>query len=93
MELLKTKEHWPFFPKDFPKCGVLCFVLDGAVDPSFSCYFFLLILLYKYSVASKWVSDRGQNRVMHVVDNIAKHCLFPTFTCNAVIKEDCADLI
>lgn len=53
----------------------------------------LLIVLYNYSVASKWVSDRGQSRVMHAVDNIAKCCLFPSFTRNAVIKEDCPDLI
>lgn len=57
---------------------------------TFFCWLYLFI---KHSVASKWVSDRGQNRVMRAVDNIAKHCLFPTFTCNAVIKEDCPDLI
>lgn len=88
------KEHWPLFPKDFPKCGVFVFCLDGIVDPPFTCYLFCwLFPLYKYRVASKWVSDRGQNRVMHAFDNIAKRCLFPAFTCNAVIKEDCPDLI
>lgn len=55
--------------------------------------FFADCSLYKYRVASKWVSDCGQNRVMHAFDNIAKRCLFPDFTCNAVIKEDCPDLI
>lgn len=52
-----------------------------------------MVPFYKHGVAPKWVSDRGQNRVMHAVDNIAKCYLFPTFTCNAVIKEDCPDLI
>lgn len=57
----------------------LCFVLDGAVDLLFCCYFFWLIVpLYKYSVSSKWVSGYGQNRVMHAVDNIAKTLFVPT---------------
>lgn len=47
-----------------------------------------LIAPYTYRVASKWVSDCGQNRVVCLVDNIAKCCLLPSFTCNAVIKEE-----
>jgi hypothetical protein len=39
MEFLKMKEHWPLFPKDFPKYGVSFIVLDRVVGPGFS-YFF-----------------------------------------------------
>ena len=92
MGFLRMKEYWPSFLRISLTWVFLFFVLNGAGGSQwFGCYFFcppLLIAPYTYRVASKWVSDCGQNRVVCSVDNIAKCCLLPSFTCNAVIKEE-----